>query len=350
MALINQVFQRIILRSNRDSGGGPSLDAMLAQFDRELDNFTTLVPPAPNSNPRTPFDSNLPVEQLSTATMTPRQMASVAPVMAPLILQMRQSAKLYDGHFEPTQSEATPEFLAELEALAFAAGATAVAYVKVPQDAIFAGKGIPHQYAVLFTVEMDEDNMATAPSFTAFKEVATGYKNLAVISNKMAHFMRDQGFAAYPGTALGGLTDYCHLAELAGLGANGYHGLLITPQEGARLRINTIYTNITNLPLADPADNPHLWVRDFCAMCRKCIRECPVEAIFDEPQPRGNGGMQCIDQAVCRDYFNANFGCAVCLAACPFSTAGYDKVKARFKGNPTAPQFRIPVSAVSVAR
>lgn len=74
-------------------------------------------------------------------------------------------------------------------------------------------------------------------------------------------------------------------------------------------------------------------MRDFCAMCRKCVRQCPAEAIYHEPQPRGDGGMQCIDHAACRDYFTSNYGCAVCLAVCPFSHSGYDTVKARFKGN-----------------
>jgi epoxyqueuosine reductase len=83
---------------------------------------------------------------------------------------------------------------------------------------------------------------------------------LALIGNQLAGFMRQNGFAAYPGTALGGLTDYPHLVEIAGLGAIGYHGLLITPNDGARLRINTIYTNITNLPIQ--TENEHLWVRD----------------------------------------------------------------------------------------
>ncbi|HSN77826.1 MAG TPA: 4Fe-4S binding protein, partial [Anaerolineae bacterium] len=143
-----------------------------------------------------------------------------------------------------------------------------------------------------------------------------------------------------------GLTDYVYLAELAGLGAIGYHGLLISPGEGARLRINTIYTNISNLPTlqAQGKENEHLWVRDFCAMCKKCIRQCPVDAIFDQPQPRGDGGMQTIEHAACRDYFTTNYGCAVCLATCPFSQVGYDAVKARFKGNASAPQFRIPVT------
>jgi epoxyqueuosine reductase len=84
-------------------------------------------------------------------------------------------------------------------------------------------------------------------------------------------------------------------------------------------------------------------------MCKKCIRKCPVQAIYGQPRPRGDGGMQCIDHAFCRDYFNTNFGCAVCLASCPFSDAGYDIVKSRFKGNPIAPQFRIPVEPESVA-
>jgi epoxyqueuosine reductase QueG len=172
-----------------------------------------------------------------------------------------------------------------------------------------------------------------------------GYKKMSIISKKLARFMQKNGFAAYPGTALGGVTDYPHLAELAGLGAIGYHGLLISPNEGARLRINTIYTNISNLPTlaARGEENEHLWVRDFCAMCHKCIRKCPVDAIFDEPEPRGDGGMQTIDHAACRDYFARNYGCGVCLAVCPFSHTGYDKLKVRFKGNPTAPQFRIPV-------
>lgn len=339
MTTINRIFETLLARC---SGKKPSLDNLLAQFDRELENFQELIQPSPESKPRTPFDSkNLEFEDMYMSRLTAKQIFSILPVMLPLQIQMRRSAKLYDGKFKPTKSEADPAFLKKLEALVLEAGATAVKYVKVPRNAIFKHKGIPYEYAIVFTVEMDKDNMSTAPSFEAFKEVATGYKNLAVIGNKMALSMRKNGFAAYPGTALGGITDYTHLAELAGLGAIGYHGLLITPEEGARLRINTIYTNITNLPIE--TENEHLWVRDFCAMCKKCIRGCPVQAIFDQPRPRGDGGMQSIDHDACRDYFNQNFGCAVCLAKCPFSDIGYEKVKTRFRGNPHAPQFRIPV-------
>jgi len=321
----------------------PSLDTMLAMFDKELENFQSLVQPTPESKPRTPFDSpHLPTEKMSIANMSTRQFMAVLPVMLPLVLKMRASSKLYDGKFQPKRSEATPEFIDKLEKMARAAGAKDIKTVKVPRNAIFQHKGIPHDFAIVFTVEMDQGNMSTAPSYIAFREVAKGYKKLAVIGNKLAQFMRENGFAAYPGTALGGITDYTHLGELASLGAIGYHGMLITPGEGTRLRINTIYTNITNLPFE--TKNAHLWVRDFCAMCKKCIRSCPVDAIFDQPVPRGDGGMQCIDHASCRDYFNQNFGCAICLAVCPFSVSGYEQVKSRFKGNPKAPQFRIPAA------
>lgn len=338
MSVVSRVLKTLL----GGAGKKPSLDSMLAVFDRELDNFQTLVRPDPTSKPRTPFDSeNLTFEQMYMSRLTLPQILAFLPVMVPLRVRMGQSARLYHDEFRPKHSEASPAFLSALENMARTAGAADIRYVRVPRNAIFQHKGIPHDHAVVITVEMDREKLSTAPSFDAFLEVARGYGNLARIGNQLASFMRRNGFAAYPGTALGGLTDYAHLAEVSGLGAIGYHGLLITPHEGARLRINTLYTNITNLPIQ--TTNEHVWVRDFCAMCKKCIRGCPVQAIYEQPRPRGDGGMQCIDHAACRDYFNQTYGCAVCLAKCPFSELGYDRVKARFKGNPKAPQFAIPV-------
>ncbi|MDJ0752764.1 MAG: reductive dehalogenase domain-containing protein [Ardenticatenaceae bacterium] len=347
----NPLLERIsyiIFGNDGEGQEAPSIDATLEVMDRHLENFETLVKPVPESKPRTSFDSGLPKEEVTLGSMTLKQRLKMLPQAAPLFINMLRAAQGYDGKFNPRKTHATPEFIAELEARAYRAGVKDIKYVKVPRNAIFKGKGIPHEYAIVFTVEMDKEPLDTSPSFESQFEVMKGYKRMAVIGNKLARFMKKSGFAAYPGMALGGVTDYAHLAELAGLGAIGYHGLLITPGEGSRLRINTIYTNIENLPLHE--ENEHLWVRDFCAMCKKCIRICPADAIFAEPQPRGDGGMQCIDHAACRDYFSRNYGCAVCLAICPFSQVGYEAVKKRFKGNPKAPQFVIPVESISVTR
>ncbi len=346
--MFKQVFNTIVRGGGKDASS-PSMDKMLEQTDSHLFKFDELIQPAEESRPRTPFDAHLPKEQVSMANLEPRQRLQVMTKVVPLFTNMQVAARMYDGKPQPEESEASAEFLADLEALAHEAGVADIGYVKVPNYAIFRDKGIPAPYAIVFTVEMEKEPIDTAPSFECQLEVMDGYKRMASISRKLARFMRKHGHAAYPGMALGGVTDYPHLAELAGLGAIGYHGLLIAPGEGARLRINTIYTNISNLPTLEArgAKNEHLWVRDFCALCHKCVRKCPADAIFQEPQPRGDGGMQTIDHAACRTYFTSNYGCGVCLAVCPFSQVGYEKVQARFKGNPDAHQFRIPINSIA---
>ncbi len=337
-----QMFKILMGRANKNTKA-PSLDGLLESMDRHSDHLTTFVAPAAESKPRTPFDSGLPAREVGLANLKGKQRLQAISKAVPLMFNMLIASRMYDHPVVPKNSHAAPELITRLEQMAYDAGVKDIRYVKVPPNAIFQGKKIPYPYAIVFTVEMDKAPIDTSPSWDSQHEVMRGYKNMAVIGNKLAHFLRSEGFAAYPGTALGGVTDYVHLAELAGLGAIGYHGLLISPDVGARLRINTIYTNIENLPFQ--TENEHLWVRDFCAMCHKCVRKCPVDAIYEQPQPRGDGGMQCIDHATCRDYFTRNYGCAVCLAVCPFSQVGYDKVKERFRGNPNAPQFSIPVLA-----
>lgn len=343
--MFQQMFKILMGRANENTKA-PSLDSLLDSMDRHSDNLTAFVSPAPESKPRTSFDSGLPAKDVGIANLTGKQRLQAISKALPLMLNMQIASRMYDRPFVPRHNQASSELIARVEQMAYEAGVKDIRYVKVPPNAIFQGKKIPYGYAIVFTVEMDKEPIDTSPSWDSQHEVMRGYKNMAVIGNKLARFLRRKGFAAYPGTALGGVTDYVHLAELAGLGAIGYHGLLISPGEGARLRINTIYTNIENLPIQ--TENEHVWVRDFCAMCKKCVRKCPVSAIYDQPKPRGDGGMQSIDHATCREYFTKNYGCAVCLAVCPFSQVGYDKVKERFKGNPDAPQFQIPVREIGV--
>jgi epoxyqueuosine reductase len=317
------------------------LDRILERHDKKIFQLNNLIHPSPQAEPRHTFTPKIPASEMAMATLSGRQRLKILPIMPRLLFEMEKSAGFYKQRFQPKSSQISAEALKEIEDLALARGATAVKYVKVAGDAIFEGKAAPEPYALVFTVKMDKDKMDTAPSFEAFREVARGYMRMAIIANIVTARLRKLGYAAYPGTALGGLTDYCRLAELAGIGAIGYHGLLISPEDGALLRINTIYTNIENLPI--PEENPHAWVRDFCARCRKCVRSCPVDAIYEQPQPQPNGRVKCIDAKSCLDYFAANFGCGVCIDVCPFSQMGYDVIQERFKGNPNAPHFSIPM-------
>ena len=58
-------------------GSKPSMDEMLQESDRHLENFDTLILPAPESKPRTPFKSDVPVEEVSMANLTARQKLAV---------------------------------------------------------------------------------------------------------------------------------------------------------------------------------------------------------------------------------------------------------------------------------
>ncbi|EDM81598.1 iron-sulfur cluster binding protein [Plesiocystis pacifica SIR-1] len=320
------------------------LDSMLEAFDSEVFELEKLIHPAADAAPRNTFTSEVPQAEHSIMRMSVRQRLSVGPTMLKLMREMNGSSRYYSQTFEPTQVEASAEDFAGIEAVAKEQGATAVGYVHVPDHAIFGGKAIPHRQAILYTVPMSKAILDTAPSFEAFREVAGCYLKLAQIGNALTKMLRGRGHAAYPGTALGGLSDYTQLAELAGLGTIGYHGLLISPTDGALLRINAIYTSIENIP-APP--EPPGWIRDFCAMCRKCVRQCPVDAIHPEPVVLDSGRVQCIDSAACLDYFDRNFGCAVCADVCPFSQKGFDLLAARFKGNPDAPSYAVSGSGLA---
>ena len=111
---------------------------------QRIGKFSTLVQPAPESKPRTPFDSPH-VKPNKFGGMRLSQFPDLLSTMLPLVLKMRQGSKLYDGKFQPTADTATPEFIEKLEKLARQGGARDIRYIKVPRNAIFAGKGLPYQ-------------------------------------------------------------------------------------------------------------------------------------------------------------------------------------------------------------
>jgi ferredoxin len=43
-----------------------------------------------------------------------------------------------------------------------------------------------------------------------------------------------------------------------------------------------------------------------------------------------DGRIAAIDADKCGPYMAANHGCGVCIAVCPFSLAGYEKIQAGF--------------------
>ena len=195
----------------------------------------------------------------------------------------------------------------------------------MPDEIIFRGKSIPHRNAIVITGEMDKDKIATAPSFECMTEVQATYADTGTIVTKIAGYLRRRGYAAVPCHSLGGVVDLPALAQHAGMGAHGRHGLLISKKNGASQRIAAVFTDIENLPLCQSSE--YEWIPDFCATCGRCIRSCPVQALYEEKQLDEWGQFTTTDGDKCILYFARNYGCSICIKVCPFTTKGYEAVR-----------------------
>ena len=67
--------------------------------------------------------------------------------------------------------------------------------------------------------------MGLAPNPDTAVMVHETYNQLGLVSNKIADWLREQGYAAHPGHPLGGFALYPPMAQAAGLGWRGINGL-----------------------------------------------------------------------------------------------------------------------------
>ena len=281
------------------------LDHVIGYIETPAPDFPHAVSPSVDAKPCRSYASGLAPEEEAINHFTLKDLPVLLPRMGRLMFNMLRGKGYYQQPFLSQQKQAPATLFEALEAKAKSLGAVQVGYIKdIPRHKIFKDKTIPHANAIIFLVEMEREPMETAPSKECFMEVNRGYGNLAILGNETTKLLRQNGFSAYPSTALGGQLDTVSLAELAGMGAVGYHGLLIAPEAGARVRISVVYTDIENLPVHQ-GPNPHAWVRDFCANCGNCTRSCPVGAIYDQPKALPNGDYECIDYKRCVKYFAA---------------------------------------------
>ncbi len=148
-----------------------------------------------------------------------------------------------------------------------------------------------------------------------------------------AKFLEKAGYRAYPFPANiphvlkptpeypGGPGDisHKHAAVACGLGEMGWHGLLITPQFGARQKLTTLATNAPLRP--DPMHQGQLCDPHRCGW--QCARACPTRAI---PRSRDGGvTIRIGDKAV--EYarivgWKCRWGCSGMLR----STGGYKDI------------------------
>ncbi len=256
------------------------------------------------------------------------------PVIGSMVRCLTESKKSYASLKEnPVQakSQISEADLKEIEKMIYDFGGHNIGYTKVDRDMIYSNKAIMFPNAIVLTMEMQADKIETAPSKNCVKEIFRTYKDLGILVNRITQHLRNKGYAAQAGPALGGDVNYPLLAQKAGLGHCGRHGLLISPLVGSRQRIASVYTNIANLPYTDKTS--HTWLEAFCESCNKCFRACPAKAIHENVLVFEDGTKQHVDYKKCAVPFSKDYGCTVCVKACTFSTTDYYKIKTAFEKN-----------------
>jgi ferredoxin len=192
-----------------------------------------------------------------------------------------------------------------------------------------------HEFAIAFTVEMDKDMVASAPSGSIVMESAQQYLESGKIAIQLAKFIRNIGYEARAHID-GNYEVVCPLvARDAGLGEIGRMGLLMTPKLGPRVRIAVVTTNLpveTDLAIYDYS------MIDFCLECKKCADACPGQAIsFNDMEEIDGVKRWQINQEACFSIW-CTFGtdCGRCISVCPFSHPNnlmHNKVRAGIKNS-----------------
>ncbi|MFQ5605525.1 MAG: 4Fe-4S dicluster domain-containing protein [bacterium] len=207
----------------------------------------------------------------------------------------------------------------EIKSKAKKLGAELVGITHIVAEAIFDGRQAPFKHAICIGLSMNREEMSYVPHERAAVEVMRVYQELARIAVKLSEEIRAMG---WPAKAYGNpnSTDILHipLALNAGLGQLGKHGSMICKEFGSNFRLAAV---LTDLPLA--VDQPiDLAVDDLCLSCKRCLDDCPPDAIFDVKQLVRGVEKWYVDFDKCIYYFVKTHGCAICIEVCPWSEPG----------------------------
>lgn len=176
-----------------------------------------------------------------------------------------------------------------------------------------------YRYAISFGLVLTRgvlDTVKDGPNLLYLHHYRQLNYKLDMTGYLLAMEIEEKGFKALP-FAASQLVDWQNqkghlshkkMAEMAGLGWIGRNNLLIHPRYGARVRYNTV---LTDLPLGAAAP-----LERTCGTCRACKARCPAGAIHDDPKDFDHKGCY---EMLNRFRKERNIGhhiCGICIEAC----------------------------------
>ena len=290
----------------------------------ELEDALAARPEAVQAVAGSPERFEIVAEALERGYRPPRSVRAMPHMMASLA-GIRRSLQSVEENPPHPRTRITEAELAELERYAHSLGVDDVGHTRLEAMLVFQRKAILHESAIVLTMEMDKARIDTSPSEASFLEVHKTYHHLGCAANQIAGWLRERGYAAQAGHPLMGQALYPPLAQQAGLGWRGLHGLLITPRFGPRVRLAAVFASMENLPLS--RENDHQWIEAYCHLCKLCVNACPPQAILENPVVQANGLVTCIVDDQCFPYFVEKYGCSICVRVCPFQKQNYATLK-----------------------
>ncbi|MGD9093631.1 MAG: 4Fe-4S dicluster domain-containing protein [Anaerolineales bacterium] len=177
---------------------------------------------------------------------------------------------------------------------------------------------VKHQFAIVFTVEMDFEMMGASPYPPTVMESARQYVEAGRVAVQLAAAIRHLGYPARAHIDGNYRLITPLVARDAGLGEIGRMGLVMTAHQGPRVRLAVVTTDLPLIP--DQRQNDGSMI-DFCTVCKKCARACPSKSIpFDDRQEIDGALRWQINAETCFRYWNViGTDCGRCVAVCPYS-------------------------------
>jgi len=173
--------------------------------------------------------------------------------------------------------------------------------------------GVPHQW------EQVNSNPNSGTSFDA-------YARISIAARRLETFIKSLGYPARRHSPMDGydLIAVPYLVK-AGLGEQGRHGIVITPETGSNFRVAFVTTSL-DMEIDQAIE---FGVKEFCEHCQICADICPSGSISKadsnlEMNTRGYRHWE-INQTSCYNFWMQSMGgmgCRLCLIACPYSRKG----------------------------
>ncbi len=174
-------------------------------------------------------------------------------------------------------------------------------------------ENMKHKYGIVFTVQMEKEMINTAPRTPATLQSSKSYVDLSIIGLQIGYYISSLGYDSFVNMDANYLLNVVRVANDSPLGEVGRNNLLITPKNGASVRIGVVATNI---PLVIDKNKTYGIKEHMCSICNLCGVTCPSKSIdLSDDENKWS-----INQETCYERWMM-FGtdCGICISSCPLT-------------------------------